>query len=286
MTAYTSPPAAGRSPAATAFDELHIRHAAALTRQACLLTGQPGLARRAVEHGFRLAWQRWPEVAVAPDPAGWVRAAVYDHALRPWHRLVPEGRAAARTRRVEPADDADQPLREAIAALPAPYRRVLLLHDGLGLGLSATAAEVEASTRAAAGRLTHARDLLAAHLPGLGLAGQPPARQGEILRDRLTALLTGPADDGPATGEPPLTGAQLRDGSERGARRTARAAFGLTGLFALVTLSVAIAAPDHYDAPPQPDVAKAPAAHHPGPAADRAVHRTPPNQARLLPEMR
>ncbi|MFD8548524.1 sigma factor-like helix-turn-helix DNA-binding protein [Streptomyces sp. NPDC059649] len=286
MTANASPPAPGPSPAATAFDELHTQHATALTRQAYLLTGQPRLARRAVERGFHLAWQRWPEVAVAPDPAGWVRAAVYEQALRPWHRLVPGGRTSTRMEQEEPSDDADRALREAIAALPAPYRRVLLLHDGLGLGLYATAAEVEASTRAAAGRLTHARDLLAADLPELGLAGQPPARQGAILRDRLAALLTGPADDGPATGEPPPTGAQVRDGSERGARRTTRAAFGLTGLFALVTLSVAVAAPDHYATPPQPPEAKAPATRHPGPATDRAVHRTPTDQARLLPEVR
>ncbi|UZJ29955.1 hypothetical protein [Streptomyces endophytica] len=283
MTAHASPPTAGRSPAATAFDALHTRHAAALTRQAHLLTGQPRLARRAVEHGFHLAWQRWPEVAVAPDPAGWVRAAVYDHALRPWHRLVPGGRAGGR---LGPPDDADRALREAITALPAPYRRVLLLHDGLGLGLYATAAEVEASTRAAAGRLTHARDLLAARLPGLGLAGQPPARQGEILRDRLAALLTGPADDGAATGEPPPTGAQVRAGGERSARRTTRAVFGSTGLFALVTLSVAVAAPDHYAALPVPPVAKAPANREPGSGTSRAVHRTPPDQARLLPEVR
>ncbi|MFU9035959.1 MULTISPECIES: hypothetical protein [Streptomyces] len=283
MTAHASPPATGRSPAATAFDALHTRHAAALTRQAYLLTGRPRLARRAVRRGFHLAWQRWPEVAVAPDPAGWVRTAVYDHALRPWHRLLPEERAAGRPTL---PDDADRALRQALTALPAPYRRVLLLHDGLGLGLSATAAEVEASTRATAGRLTHARDLLAARLPELGLAGQPPARQGAILRDQLAALLTGPADDGPATGEPPPTGAQVRAGGERSARRTTRAAFGLTGLFALVTLSVAVAAPDHYAAPPVPPVAKAPATRHAGPDTNRSVHRTHPNQARLLPEVR
>lgn len=283
MTAHASPPAAGRSPAATAFDALHTRHAAALTRQAYLLTGQPRLARRAVRRAFQLAWQRWPEVAVAPDPAAWVRAAVYDHALRPWHRLAPGGRMAGY---VELPDDADPALREAITALPAPYRRVLLLHDGLGLGLHATAAEVEATTRATAGRLTHARDLLAARLPELGLAGQPPTRQGAILRDRLAALLTGPADDAPATGEPPPTGAQVRAGSERSARRTTRAAFGLTGLFALVTFSVAVATPDHYAGPPVPPVAQAPATRHPGSDTNRAVHRTRPNQARLLPEVR
>ncbi|MGA4875566.1 hypothetical protein NCG97_14935 [Streptomyces lydicamycinicus] len=240
-----------REQAATAFDDLHTRHAAALTQQAYLLTGRPWLARRAVERGFRLAWQRWPEVAVDPDPVGWVRAAVYEYALTPWHRLCPGLRTARGLRRASAAGPSDRALLPALLSLPAPYRRVLLLHDVVGLGPAETAAEIEASVPATAARLAHARERLAGLVPGLGLDGQPPARQGEILRARITAL---PAV---ARATPPAA-EDVRSGSERSARRTTRAVFGGTGLFALVTLVMMALTPDHYT---PPERARATAAH-------------------------
>ncbi len=258
----------GPAPAAAAFDALHIRHAAALARQAYLLTGRPALARRAVERGFRLAWQRWPAVAVDPDPAGWVRAAVYEYALTPWHRLVPWLRTSRKPQRLPGAvPAADRALLAAVLDLPGVYRRTLLLHDGVGLGLDETAAETEASAAAAAGRLTQARRWVAARLPELvpaGRSGRPPAEQdwpGEVLRPRLAALLAkesgvmgeveagvvGEGEDGAGGEEEGWRAAarRVRAGGECSARRTTRAALALTGLFALLTLFVGIAAPDH-----------------------------------------
>ncbi|MEU5207978.1 hypothetical protein [Streptomyces sp. NPDC020742] len=232
-----------QAPAATAFDDLHTRRAAELTRQAYLLTGRPCLARRAVERAFQLAWQRWPEVAVDPDPAGWVRAAAYEYALTPWHRLAPRLRTARTPQRLPlSAGPQDRALLEAVLSLPAPRRRALLLHDGAGLGLAATAAECEASRPAAAGRLDRARGWVAARVPGPGLAGRPPEEQGAVLRARLAAVMAALEVTVP-------TAPEVRAGSERSARRTTRAVFALTGLFALTTLTVAVAAPDHGDLP-------------------------------------
>ncbi|GES31314.1 sigma factor-like helix-turn-helix DNA-binding protein [Streptomyces angustmyceticus] len=241
-----------REQAAAAFDDLHTRHAAALMRQTYLLTGRPWLARRAVEQGFRLAWQRWPQVAVDPDPAGWVRAAAYEYALKPWHRLCP-GLRTARTPRQFAAtgDPADRALLRALLSLPAPYRRALLLHDGVGLGLYETAAEIEASTPAAAGRLTHARERIAARLPELGLDGHPPVRQGELLRTRFTALTA-------AQQVTPTAAERVRSDAERSGLRTTRAGFGLAGAFVLVLLVMMIATPDHYTPSPHKPLATAP----------------------------
>ncbi|MDT0308503.1 sigma factor-like helix-turn-helix DNA-binding protein [Streptomyces sp. DSM 44917] len=150
-----------------AFDDLYVRHAAPLTRQAFLLCGHRRLAERSVRHAFGLAWQRWPEVAGDRDPAGWVRAAVHEYALSPWHGLVP-GRRGGDPRAVPPED---RVLLEALLSLPRCYRRSLVLHDGVGLGLPETAAETESSTRAAASRVERARAALAARLPRL--AGEP-----------------------------------------------------------------------------------------------------------------
>ncbi|WP_254392551.1 hypothetical protein [Streptomyces buecherae] len=99
------------SPAA-AFDALYVRHAPALTRQAYLLTGRSQLAEEAVEYAFRLAWQQWPKVAVDRDPAGWVRAAVYEFALSPWHQFRPE-------RKKPPRAPADSPTTSSATPTPA-----------------------------------------------------------------------------------------------------------------------------------------------------------------------
>ncbi|SCE63251.1 helix-turn-helix domain-containing protein, partial [Streptomyces sp. OspMP-M43] len=148
---------------AEAFDELYARTAPALVRQAYLLTGRRALARESVERAFQLAWHRWPEVAVDRDPAGWVRAAAYEYAMSPWHRL----RRAHRHPDAPPTEPGKRALFDALLDLPPAYRRTLLLYDGVGLDLPETAAETEASTPAAAGRLMTARAAVAERLPEL-----------------------------------------------------------------------------------------------------------------------
>ncbi|MBB1245663.1 DNA-directed RNA polymerase sigma-70 factor [Streptomyces durbertensis] len=172
-----SPPAG--CPAAAAFDRLHAAHAGPLVRQAFLLTGNGAVARWAVERAFHTAWERWPEVARDPDPAGWVRAEAHENALTPWLRLWPKHHSPDPY--TGPAE-----LRgfvEAFWALPRDYRRALLLHDGLGLGLAEIAAETEASTPATAGRLLHAREALAEAVPDVG--GRDPAERGPVVHDLL-----------------------------------------------------------------------------------------------------
>uniref|UniRef100_UPI000BF1CF85 helix-turn-helix domain-containing protein n=1 Tax=Streptomyces sp. st170 TaxID=1828058 RepID=UPI000BF1CF85 len=138
-----------RASPAEAFDELYARTAPGLVRQTYLLTGRRALARESVERAFELAWQRWPEVAVDRDPAGWVRAAAYEYAMSPWHRL----RRTHRHPDAPPTEPGKRALFDALLDLPPAYRRTLLLYDGVGLDLPETAAETEASTPAAAGRL-------------------------------------------------------------------------------------------------------------------------------------
>ncbi|KIF72585.1 hypothetical protein HY68_06360, partial [Streptomyces sp. AcH 505] len=107
-----APPYAKAETAEQAFDALYAYAAPALVRQTYLLTGRRALSQESVERAFHLAWHRWPEVAVDRDPAGWVRAAAYEYALSPWHRLRlshrrPDPAAAA-------AEREGRPLREAL----------------------------------------------------------------------------------------------------------------------------------------------------------------------------
>ncbi|NNJ03726.1 helix-turn-helix domain-containing protein [Streptomyces sp. PKU-MA01144] len=224
-----------------AFDELYARTAAGLARQTLLLTGRESLSREAVERAFHLAWQRWPEVAVDRDPAGWARAAAYEYALSPWHRLRRVHRRPDPVASARPASAAypgGRTLREALLGLPPSYRRTLLLYDGLGLDLPDTAAETEASTPAAANRLLNARAAVAEQIPELA---EPDALQHE-LSDLVENLAT-----------PRLSPAHsVRGGSERRAELWTRAAIGLTVLIlgaAAVTMAVT---EDHYEPPQAP----------------------------------
>ncbi|WP_431784598.1 hypothetical protein [Streptomyces chumphonensis] len=213
---------AGVPDARVAFDALYARGVRSLTRQTYLLTGRRRLAEWAVRRAFHAAWERWPEVAVDRDPVGWVRAAAYDLALSPWHRLRPR----LSSPEAYPGVPEDGALLEALLSLPPVHRRALLLHDGVGLGLAETAAETEASTPATAARLLGARETLAAHVPEI--AGTEAADRGPLiarLLHRLAAaqpLRVPPAHD-------------VRRGSDRLTFGRTAAACGVTALVVAAT---------------------------------------------------
>ncbi|MTE20658.1 RNA polymerase subunit sigma-70 [Streptomyces sp. TRM43335] len=270
-----APPEERRGPAgsgpAEAFDRLHRRHAAPLFRQVYLLTGDRRSAGRAVGRAFRLAWERWPEVAVDPDPAGWVRAAAHEYALAPWQRFLPRPRPRRATTPA-PANGGDGngggsggtrapklPL-EALLRLPPVYRRTLLLHDGLGIDLPETAAECEASTAAAAGRLMHAREGLAEYVPELSRVA--PDRRRRMIRD----LLEEAAAAGP---EPETASARaVRGASEGRVRLRTGAAVGMTALLTTAVGLTAVAGP-RGQVPERPPAVSVHAPDRDGPADGR-----------------
>ncbi|WP_405692846.1 helix-turn-helix domain-containing protein [Streptomyces sp. NBC_01185] len=224
-----------------AFDALYDHAAPGLTRQMYLLTGRRRLAREAVEHAFRIAWQRWPEVARDRDPAGWVRAAAYEYAMSPWHRL----RRAHRRADALPEDPERHTLLDALLGLPPSYRRTLLLHDGVGLGLPETAAETEASTLAAANRLVHARAAVVEQLAGPSELSE--TGHGTLgLHGRLSALAL--AEEVPAPPPAPV----VRAGSERIAELWTRAALCFGVLLVSATAFTLHTAPTQYEQPLSP----------------------------------
>ncbi|MEV6178901.1 sigma factor-like helix-turn-helix DNA-binding protein [Streptomyces sp. NPDC052015] len=261
---------------AQAFDALYAYCVPALVRQAYLLTGRRELARESVEQAFQLAWQRWPEVAVDPDPASWVRAAAYEYALSPWHQFRPRYRHPE----PPPAAASDRALLDALLALPPPYRRTLLLYDGVGLDLPETAAETEASTPAAARRLLHAREMVAARLPTLADPAELHRRLAQMASaERLRAA------------KPP----SVRMNSERRARFWTRAAIAFTAALIGVTSLSVYTAPTRYEppVPPGETVRGVPPKAAPGPLSDaelslRAKLRseTAHGPERLLPQAR
>ncbi len=186
-----------------------------------------------MERAFQTAWQRWPEVAVDRDPAGWVRAAAYEYAMSPWHRFRPSQRHPD----APPAEPADRAFLDVLLDLPPAQRRTLLLYDGVGLDLPETAAETEASTPAAANRLLHAREAIAAQLPDLSTPEALHRRLGEV--GGAEKLRTPRAD-------------RVRTGSEHRARFWTRAAIAFTTLIIGATALTLKTAPTHYEPPQSP----------------------------------
>ncbi|MGW6461302.1 helix-turn-helix domain-containing protein [Streptomyces sp. NPDC055078] len=245
------PGSAGLTPA-EAFDALYTYAAPGLVRQAYLLTGRRRLSHDSVERAFHLAWQQWPEVARDRDPVGWVRAAAYEFAMSPWQRLRPVHRHPD----TPPLDRERRELLDALLELPPPYRRTLVLYDGLGLDLPETAAETEASTPAAANRVLHAREAIAERLPHLD--------SPEALHQQLTAL----ADACPVP--QPAPAHSVRRAGERRIWFWTRTALAVTALIAGATSFTLATAPTHHEsevAPGRP-VAGIPAHAGPGPLTE------------------
>ncbi|MFI9213442.1 sigma factor-like helix-turn-helix DNA-binding protein [Streptomyces sp. NPDC053253] len=222
------PPAAPGLTPEEAFDALYAYAAPGLVHQTYLLTGRRRLSRESVEYAFHHAWEHWPEVAVDADPVGWVRATAYEYALSPWHRL----RRTHKHPDSPPTEANRRALLTALLELPPPYRRTVLLYDGLGLDLPDTAAETEASTPAAANRLLHARTVLGQRIPELA--------EPEALHRRLRALVS----EAPTATLPAAR--VVRTGSERRTRRWTRTVLGVTAVLICVTAFTAATAPTHY----------------------------------------
>ncbi|MFJ5635465.1 DNA-directed RNA polymerase sigma-70 factor [Streptomyces goshikiensis] len=224
---------------ADVFDALYDRAAPALLRQAYLLTGRRALAMESVERAFHLAWNRWPELIADPDPVGWVRSAAYEYALSPWHQF----RRAHRHPDKPPAEPADRILLDAMLQLSPMHRRTVLLYDGIGLDLPDTAAETEATTPTAGGRLLRAHAELAARIPEL--AAVPPEKQSAVLRHRLGALR-------PSVPLEPRPAVAVRGSGEHRTRLWGRAVLGLTAMIAVATSYTLSTAPTHYIPPLAP----------------------------------
>ncbi|MFD4758834.1 DNA-directed RNA polymerase sigma-70 factor [Streptomyces sp. NPDC058439] len=233
--------AAAEAAAVEDFDALYKHCAVALFRQTFLLTGRRSRSQESVARAFVLAWDRWPEVVADRDPVGWVRAAAYEYAMSPWHRL----RRTHRELDPPPAEPGARALLDALLDLPPSHRRTLLLYDGVGLGLPETAAETEASTPATASRLMNARAAVVERLPELAEPSSP-AEQSALLHQQLGALAEAQTPD--SLPSPDV----IRTDSEHRAQLWTKAVISFAVLLVAATLFTLATAPTRYEPPESP----------------------------------
>lgn len=113
------------------FDELYAAHFADLTVQLYAYFGDRQEAQDVVQEAFCRALARWRTVSRYDDPVAWLRRVAWNLALSKWRRTRT---ALAFLYLHRPADTeiaGPTPERvalvEALAALPAPHRRAIVL---------------------------------------------------------------------------------------------------------------------------------------------------------------
>ncbi|GAA4852459.1 LuxR C-terminal-related transcriptional regulator [Kitasatospora terrestris] len=234
------PPAVAAEAAPVGFAELCAVAHTRLVQQTYLLTGHRRRATHCVNLALGDACRSWAAVSALPDPEGWVRARAFESALSPWRRGSPRRshllRLPHRRIRVGPATEPEAPdrltprdraLLKALHRLSRPQRQALVLHDTLGLPVSAVAASVESSTAAAEGRVLTARAALARSVPEL--VGGDPTEDG--FGERLGGLLYRAAVHGCPSPRLPaaamlVSGSRLRSAVTTGSAALLSAAMG------------------------------------------------------------
>jgi RNA polymerase sigma-70 factor (sigma-E family) len=114
------------------FDEVYAAHYADLTVQLYAYFNDRQEAQDVVQEAFCRALARWAVVSRYEDPVAWIRRVAWNVAVSRWRRARTALRHLHRQRRVEPQVDGPSAERvalfAALAELPGPQRRALVLH--------------------------------------------------------------------------------------------------------------------------------------------------------------
>lgn len=113
------------------FDELYAAHYGDLTVQLYAYFGDRQEAQDVVQEAFCRAYARWRTISRYDDPVAWLRRVAWNLALSRWRRTRTALAFARRLRPAEAEVAGPTPERvalvEALARLPEPYRRAIVL---------------------------------------------------------------------------------------------------------------------------------------------------------------
>lgn len=176
MDQTTSRPVRPRAPESSGADleAFYAAHFAGLVVQLYAYTGDLGAAHELVQEAICRAIPRWSAVSGYDDPLAWVRRVAFNLAKSRWRRL----RTAAAYQRSHREEVVPEPspdrvaLVAALAKLPAPQRRVVVMHYLADLpvaGIAAAEGVPEGTIRV---WLHRGRAALAGHLSELSEGGR------------------------------------------------------------------------------------------------------------------
>ncbi|GCD97795.1 RNA polymerase sigma factor [Embleya hyalina] len=151
----------------TDFDALYGSTSRRLIAAVYQLTGDVTEAEDAVHEAFARAWERWPTVSAARDPAAWVRTVALRLAVSSWrrscHRLRAHLRLGGSGHVPDPTPD-HVDLVWALRRLPVGQRLVVVLFHLYDLPIEEIAEDLGITAGAVRVRLTRARRALAVDL--------------------------------------------------------------------------------------------------------------------------
>lgn len=159
------------------FDDFYHHHRDPVARALALTLGDPTLGAEATDEAMVRAYQRWSEVSGYANPQGWVYRTGLNWGrswLRRMARAAAKAPLVARSATVEPTSH-DPGLDQALGALSADQRAVVVLRFFIGLDVTETAEALGVKPGTVKSRLHRALAVLADH-PALAEATEENER--------------------------------------------------------------------------------------------------------------
>lgn len=163
----------------SSFDEFYLGTRDRIVRQLTAMTLDRELAADASQEAYARAWQRWSRVSRMDDPVAWVRTVAWRLAVSQFRRRAVASRALGRLGPTQSLDGleigtaAGLDLVAALRTLSHEHRRVLVLHEMVGLTVREVAVETGVPDGTVKSRLSRARELMASRLGPDYLSGAP-----------------------------------------------------------------------------------------------------------------
>ena len=169
------------------FDEFYLATRDAVLGQLTAMTLDRELAADTVQEAYTRAWQRWSRVSHLGDPTAWVRTVAWRLAVSQFRRRAVANRVLRRLEgdplEAEVAPEVGLDVVAALRALSQEHRRVLVLHEMVGMSVREIAAETSAAEGTIKSRLSRAREQLSAALGPDYLDGPAPAAGDVLVRE-------------------------------------------------------------------------------------------------------
>ena len=148
------------------FAEVYRANGGRLVVQLYAYTQDLSLAEDLVHEAFCRALDRWPRVSRYEDPVGWVRRVAWNLATTDWRRTRRERqRSHELTAEPVPGPTPDRVLLvRALATLPVPLRRAVIMYYLGDMSVAEIAGVEHATEHAIKQRLHRGRAILAGHL--------------------------------------------------------------------------------------------------------------------------